>query len=464
MAFDENEVMALVKDEFAGIFATEKSRLDQIDRWARWEHDEPHKPRHATPEYQELAKRAQAPWGDLVVTTVAQTLYVAGYRRGDQEDNSTPWRVWQANGMDARQIALHRAALTYGLAYVTVVPGRTALTGEAMPMMRAHSPRKMLALYEDPEIDEFPIVAIRVTKRRSGFVVEVYDDKFVHTLTGDKNGGGLADKLEYRGAEEHGAGVCPVVRFANRFDLEGRSAGEIEPLVSVLGRIDQTSMDRLVVQRFAAWIVRTIAGMSITETAAATGRTEAQVKQELRPEDLLVAEDPDTKFGSLPATPLDGFINAHEADVGVLAAVSQTPAHELNGKMANLSAEALAAARAGATAKSDERKVLFGEAHGQALRLAAHILGDAAAAADFEAQIRWRDTSIRSMAQAADALGKLADQLEFPRELLWEKIPGVDELDLQRARTIVEKGTRLEQLLTEIAAAQGVETAPAPAA
>ena len=42
------------------------------------------------------------------------------------------------------------------------------------------------------------------------------------------------------------------------------------------------------------------------------------------------------------------------------------------------------------------------------------------------------------MAQAADALGKLAQMLGVPVELLWEKIPGFSEQDVDRAKAMVQ--------------------------
>jgi hypothetical protein len=431
-------VVALVKDDLFPKWQSERQKLDRIDKWARWDHDSPHRPRQATREYKQLADRAQEPWGDLIVTSVAQTLYVEGYRRPDAPDDSTGWTLWQANGMDARQVALHRAVLTYGLAYGTVLPGKT-LGGEPMPTIRGVSPREMLAVYEDPANDDWPVYALRVARLRKGWEFWVYDDQQVHVLRSPDQG---ADRLVYDRTvvRPHNAGVCPVVRYKNRFDLEGRSAGEIEPFIPVLGSIDQTKFDRLVVQRFASWIVRTIAGMSVTESAEATGDTSTEeVKMRLRVEDMLTAEDPDTKFGSLPATPLDGFIKAHDSDLTTLAATSQTPAFELLGQMANMSAEALAAAKSSQTAKSDERKHTLGEDHEQLIRLACHMAGDGDAAADFAAQVRWADTSIRSLAQAADALGKLAQMLGFPAELLWSKVPGFTQQDVDEAKDLADQ-------------------------
>src|SRR5699024_1085837 len=118
----------------------------------------------------------------------------------------------------------------------------------------------------------------------------------------------------------------------------------------------------------------------------------------------LVAEDPDTKFGTLDETPLDGFVRAYESDIEALAATSQTPSHNLTGKMVNLSAEALAAARAPLSQKVFERQVSFGQSHVQALQLAAALEGDVVSAQDVSARVTWQDMEIRSLSQAVDAL------------------------------------------------------------
>lgn len=154
---------------------------------------------------------------------------------------------------------------------------------------------------------------------------------------------------------------------------------------------------------------------------------------------MLVAEDADTKFGTLDSTPLDGFIAAHDADVRALAALSQSPAHELIGQMANLSAEALAAAEASLTRRVTRLKHPLGEAWEQTLRLAGKVMGNEDAAKDFASEMHWRDMESRSMAQAADALGKMATMLGVPVEILWEKLPGFTQTDVERAKALLEE-------------------------
>lgn len=421
------------KDIVAGLmmpgFLAERNRLDRIDKWYRWDHEDPHKPKQATAEYKELQKRSQTPWLGLVVTSVAQSLYVDGYRPRGSQENATAWDWWQINQLDSRQVPIHRAALAYGYSFATVLPGTLGF-GTKAPVIRGHSPRRMFTVYDEPQHDDWPrfaLVGDPVKRNGSmGWALKLYDDTNCYYLQSD-SGGSDVTYIEYR---EHNLGICPVVRFANQLDLEGRTPGEVEPFIPLAARIDQTVFDRLVVQRFASWVVRTVAGMAKPDG----DEDAAAARLRLMVEDLLVAEDHETKFGHLPATPLDGFLKAVEDDIRQLAAVSQTPAYEMLGQMANLSAEALEAARASLSAKVEERQQSFGESHEQVFRLAAHVMGDDSAKRDYSAEVKWRDTKIRSLAQAADALGKLATLLQVPVQNLWEKIPGWTDQDVAAAK------------------------------
>lgn len=449
MSLTPEQAIAVVTGRLMPLLTAERERVARIDRWMRWDHDRPHQPRQSTREYQELSDRAQAPWGRRVVSAVTDQLYVEGYREARAADNSAPWAWWQENGLDARQIAVHESTIGYGIAYNVVLPGKSWL-GDAMPLIRGLDPSQMIAVYEDPAWDDWPIYALRAEPvkvgDRVGQKLRLYDATDVHHLVMSSSG----DSITHMGMEAHNVGVCPVVRFTNHLDLRGRATGDIEPIIPVLGRIDQTTFDRLIVQRFASWKVRTIAGMAkpeVDEDAAA-------VRLRLRVEDLLIAEDPDTKFGTLDETSLDPFINAHDADVRALAALSQSPAHELLGSMSNLSADSLAAAEASLTRRVTRVKHPLGESWEQTLRLAGKIMGDEDAARDFASEMHWRDMESRSMSQAADALGKMATMLGVPVELLWEKLPGFTQTDVERAKALVDQGGGMEDLLRELASGQ----------
>lgn len=449
MAVTADQAIEIIKTRLWPLLTLERDRIARIDRWMRWDHDKPHQPRHSTLEYRELADRAQAPWGRRVVSAVTDQLYVEGYRPAKSSENAAPWQWWQENGLDARQIAVHESAVGYGLGYTVVLPGKSWLN-DPMPVIRGLDPSQMVAVYEDPAWDDWPVYALRAEPKkvgdRTGWSLRFYDDRQIHHLVMSSTG----DSLTAVRTEEHNIGVCPVVRFTNHLDLRGRATGDIEPIIPVLGRIDQTTFDRLIVQRFASWKVRTIAGMAKPDAA----EDAAAERLRLKIEDLLVAEDHDTKFGTLDETPLNGFIEAHDADVRALAALSQSPAHELVGQMANLSAEALAAAEASLTRRVTRVKHPLGESWEQTLRLAGRVMNNDDAAKDFASEMHWRDMESRSMAQAADALGKMATMLGVPVEILWEKLPGFTQTDVERAKALVQSGSPIDALLRELSDAQ----------
>lgn len=444
----------LIRDELLPAFLAERDHLNRIDSWYRWNHDDPVSARQATREHQELAKRSQTPLGNLIVTAAAQELYVEGYRRSDDPEDKGPWRAWQANGMDARQIPLHRATLAYGEAFNLILPGATTL-GERIPVIRPVSPRRGMAFWLDPADDDWPAYFLRCDPQRvgdgTGWMLRLYDESREWRYQANGDGSDLT-YVEFR---EHEVGVCPVVRFANQLDLEGRTPGEVEPFIPIMGRVDQTTFDRLLVQRYASWKVRTIAGMTKPDDDEMANRQAL----ELTVKDILIAEDKDTKFGTLPETMPNGFIDAVKHELQLLAATSQTPSYELLGDLINLSAEALVAARSSLARKVDERKHSFGKSHEQTLRLSARIMGETAAAQDWGAQVLWKDTEGRSLGQAADALGKLATMLGVPVEMLWERIPGWTQTDVERAKELVENGDSITQLLTELAAGQESQVA-----
>lgn len=391
-------------------------------------------PPKASREHKALADLARTPWLGLVVTNVAQAMYVDSVV-GAEGAVPDLWRVWLSNSMQSHQIANHRAMVAYGHTYGVVMPATD--NGVDTARMRCLSPRRMACSWRDAGTDLYPeyaLEALSASPRERRY--RLYGPHFAYNIV-DREGA----PFTVTEVVQHGVGVTPVVRFANMLDLDGNVTGEVTPFIPTASRINKTSYDRLLAQHFNSWKVRTIAGMElpmIEDDPDAEAAAIAQEKMRLAQEDILISEDSDTNFGTLDSTHLDTFVTAWRADIEALAAVSQTPAHALTGQLVNLNAEALAAARSPLTQKVYERQVNAGASYGRLLRLAASVAGMDEAAADEMIRVTWQDMEIRSMSQAVDALGKAAVMLKIPARGLWNRIPGVERSDVQEWERLAE--------------------------
>lgn len=418
-----------------------------------------------TAEYENLRGLSPNNFAGLIATTMAQMSYIEGISRPGTKGKIQSWDTFLRNRWLSKQSSIHRSAAGQGVAYGVVLPGEDPLTGNKMSKMLAKSANNMAAFYDNDD-DEWAVLAIEaeptiikdadspiISKSgKNGWAVKIYDNYVLHRLLVEGDGT-EAKQWRYVDYIEHGMPVPPVARAANRLDLNGTARGEIEPVLPLLRRIDQDSFDRLINQRFGAWQVRYIAGMAKPISKS----DQAAQALKLRIEDLLVSTDKDTKFGVLPAGSLDNQIKATDADLRLLSAITQMPPHHLLGISSNLQAEALAAATEGLQRKSFDFRTNMGEFHEQMARLSAMAEGDLVTAAAWDLRVRWKDTESGSMSQAADALGKLAVQLKVPLEMLWERIPGWTDTDVERAKELVESGD-LEKLLAELIE----ETTPDP--
>lgn len=410
--------------------SSNQRRFDRIDAWSGDQRPgiaKPKLPRQATAEYQTLSDLSATPWGDLIVSSLVQMLYVEGYRRADGQ-TLPGWDAWQRNGMDARQIPLHFDAVKYGLSYATVLP---SAGDPKVASIRPKSPKRLTAFYDDVVDDEWPTVALELRPLPTGgFECKVYDEQFVWSTRLDASGR-VVDAIS---AVRHGLGYCPVVRFTNRFDLVGNALGEVEPFITLFHRIDQTIFDRLIVQRFASWVTRTVSGMAPPDGVPQENIELTQEQQDilqaaklqLSADSALISDDPETKFGSLPASPLDPFVSAKDSDVRDLSAVAQVPRHTLLGIEANMGSEALASAEKGQSRKKVQRQHTLGESHEQMLAAAERIEG---ATNDPAAQVFWFDTEPAALPSTADALAKLKD-IGLPMRAVLQRVPGATQADV----------------------------------
>jgi hypothetical protein len=346
-------------------------------------------------------------------------------------------------------VPLHDEVFTFGMAYNLILPAVGRLDGKRTALIRGKSPMSSLAFYRD-DFDEYPEFFMHAEEQKnddgtSVWRVTFYDDTIEAQLARE------GDETTLIEVNRHNMDVCPIVRLHNRMDLSGRVVGEVAPFITLFRRIDQDTQDRLVVQRKGAWAVRTIAGMKEPTTDA----EKQAARIALGVGDFLVSEDKDTKFGSLPPTPLDGYIRSRESDIRDLSSVSQIPAHQFLGLDSNVGAEGLAAAEQSQMRKLDQRHTVIGEGHETSLRLAGYAAGIEEVASDYTSRVHWKATKAESFQGLMQGLGQAATQLGIPPEMLWTRIPDWTQVDTREAKTLIADLQARMQMQAQIDAANG---------
>lgn len=426
--------------QLLAILHKDQDTLQRIDDYLHGLHDDPYMPDNCDGEYRLLAKRCVSNWMPLLVGTPAQAMYVDSFRRGNQSARPNSgevlpeWRHWQESRLDARQIAVHRGALTYGHSFTVTEKLRNGkIRTKGLSAMRT------AAVFEDPANDHVPYAALTVTRFPQGEdrgKARMWDGTHEYGVTfaslGDNEG------VTVKRIKAHGTKECPVTRFAAAVDLEGRTIGVIAPMIELQNRISQSTFDLLVAQTYSSTKVRTVTGMAPPlKRDPDTG--EPVLDENGQPIPLpvnanaarfLFAEDHDVRWDTLDETPLGGFIESIDMSIRHLSALSQTPPHHILGAIANLSAEALLAAETALARKIEEFRKSFGESWERVFRLAAQMEGITSSAEDYSGEVLWRDMEQRSLAQAADALGKLREQLNIPARGLWPRVPGATKNEL----------------------------------
>lgn len=424
---DITDIPALVQRMWL-LHQDELGKFDNIAEYIKGERGKPHLPEAADLEVKEIRNRCVYNVLDMVVDAFVQNLSVIGYRNASAEDNAQGWDVWQRNQMDARQAEIYSAAVKYGAGYVVVTPGPSG------PVFRPRSPRQLLAVYEDPQVDMWPQYALETwidstdgRPRRKGIMFDdthMWDldmgelpvpmlekDEQVRRVVFNLTEDGIGDPIP------HKAGVCPVVRYINRRDSEELVGGEIERLLNDQRAINEVNFDRMIVARFGAFPQKVITGWSGTAQEVLV----ASAKKTWTFDDEQVKA---FTMGQASLEPYNALIEALSEHVAMRAQIS--PSYLTGGKIVNVGADAVAAAEANQQRKLMSMRESHGESHEQLLQLSAKMSG---LPTDDASEVVWRDTEARSFGVMADGILKIGQALAagLPIEPLLPLVPGLTQ-------------------------------------
>lgn len=410
----------------------EKRLKDQVHdaellgRYYEGDHPLPVAHDRAREAFQRLLRQSRANWCGLIIDAVAERLHVDGFRMEttDEAADADAWGIWQRNGMDAESELVHVEALICGESYVTVWSDPDDVE---TPLITAEHPTQMV-------IDTMP-----GRRQLVAAAMKVWEDDWsgethatLYLPDGIWKYRRRSSNTKWTEREESIAnplGEVPVVPFRNRPRLLAGGRSEIDDVLDIQDRINKTILDRLMAGEFAAFRQRWATGMEIPTD------DEGNAVEPFRSavDRLWISEDPETTFGEFSATDLGPYIDAVEADVQHMAAISRTPPHYLLGKMLNISGDALKAAESGLASKAKSRTRHFGEAWEKVMRLAFAVLDDPRAKVQ-DSQTIWSDVETRTEGERVDALTKMAT-LGVPRAALWERW-GASQQEIARWRDL----------------------------
>lgn len=452
----------------------EDGAMAKVRAYLRGDQQKPYMPNspsyRISNEYADIASKAVSNWLPLVSDTFVKRLFVEGYRSTDKFDNAKPWEYWQANGLDARQTIVHRAAIEYGVSYVLVLPGRSgAGTNEtAMPYIKPLAPGRAMAWYDEPD-DEWAQYAVEyVGKNIAGAeIVRMYDAANVYTFVKDEpkvesefapafDPKQVGSDFRLEEVTPHGLGVVPLVRFRER--LEDNPYGAIWPLLGDQDKINEITFSIHMAFQFGVYRQRWVTGMAVEadENGVVKPPFQAGIDR------LFVAEDPETKFGEFQQTDVANHLIAYRDAVKTFAAHAAIDPNMLTGDVINVSAQSLGALKDATTQQVEQYKMVFGESWEQVFRLAA-VADPTAPQSDREdlmAQTRWRDDTSSEFLNTVQGLSMLSEKLGVPGEALWEKVPGMSDQDIAHWHEVADKQNTPDPMLALAAQLQKQSSTP----
>ena len=377
-------------------------------------------------------------WCPLVVDAVEERLNVQGFRHGiDPKADQDAWAIWQRNGLDAKSQLAHSEALIKGDSYAIVWAD-----GDGQPVVSIESARDVVVAYEPGDRTK-RIAALKRWKDNDGTHAILFTPDFVFKYERDSsiNGDWTPDPdMGELWPLVNPLGVVPVVPLINRPSLTTEyGVSEFINMIPMQDAVNKLLADMLVASEYIAFPQRYVTGMEIPEDANGQPKAPFQIAADK----LLIAEDPNARFGTLTAGDLKNYVTGIELLVQHVASQTRTPPHYfyLSGNFP--SGDAIKSAETGLVAKSRRKMRFFGEAWEEVMRLCFKVLDDPRGDVD-DSETIWADPEYRSESELADALIKRS-AIGVPRQQLWEDA-GYTQTQISRFKAM-EAADALDSLL-----------------
>lgn len=382
-------------------------------------------------------------WIPLVIDSSVERLRPQGFLfGGSNQGDDAAWRVWQENCLDADSSLAFTEAAKQGESYLLVWPdesmkprgvfGRffSRSSEDVVPRITVEHASQMIVRREAGDRRRRAAALKRFVDDDGSEVATLYLPKSIHYFRKGKDGWKVR-----RESGKNRLGVVPVVPLVNDPQMlparppfsvtalphkvgdrahVGLGRSDQIDIISTVDQINKLIADMLVASEVAAFRQRWATGLDLPEDEE-TGEPVEPFRAAI--DRLWIGDGENVRFGEFGATDLSNYTDATEKRIQSLAARTRTPPHYLLGSIVNTSGDALKAAEAGLASKVQGKKVAFGEALEEAVRLAFAWMGDDRAQ-DLSAEVAWAPSETRSESEYVDSLvKKLA--IGVPKEQLW---------------------------------------------
>ena len=374
----------------------------------------------------------------LVVASIVERLRVSGF------SDPRAWKLFVDADLDVLTAQAFSDALAFGTGYILV------WQKNGRPVASVEDPFQC-AVLRDPA-DRSVIAGVKRYRTKDSTEAFIYlADRVEHWRASSPGAGAGFALVE---TIDHDLGTVPLVPIDN-----GHS--EITAVAPLVDALNKLTLDLMIASEAAGKPRRWISGLELVErqrlnddgTPVLDGDGLPVIDVVSPIDDIntiqtMVSENPETKFGQLPASDLGGFKDGVQIIVSQIMAVSALPSHYL-GILSNqpTSADALRASEAALTARAEARQLTFSRPLEQVGRLLIAV-DTGTHPDDIPLRVQWAEAATRSTAQEADAVVKLYQAGLLPASYALAKLGYTDDQIAQiraakRAETLDAQGIGL---------------------
>lgn len=405
--------------------------------------------------YKLLMPMSVAPWASLIVQAVEDRLQVSGIRSPDPDVDEVLRGLWQDNDLDAESKLAHNASLIDGRCFATVWP-----ENGGDPQVTYDGADQMIVEYREGS-RRHRVAALRYWLTGDVPNATLYRPDGLYKFVGPKNSSGFSGtRWERRLVPDEDWPLANPYDVVNVVELAvnrrirpgtfGYARGEYQHVTGLLDRINLLTFLGLVVALWMGFPLRGVLGAKVLRDDEGKPLPPFDADADK----VFQIVDKDAKLAEFKAADRSNLSIFEE--LSQLAYITSTPAHyfPLETGISNISAETVTALEGGLHSKVARHKASLGQGHKEIMRLLG-AMAKSPVTMSPRAQILWKQSETRSLAEAADAAGKLKDIL--PWQALAEKVLDADQDEISRWESM-----RSSDALSALIAGAAATPTPAP--